>query len=196
VKSGAVAGLLLFGSFGAQGEGHLVDIEMIEIGSSIVKNEEAPPMDDLLMNEDVLRMDENTNRCDARKRKRASRRTEVGYIFVCHLRPIPCAAPIYRFSKVCTGLAVSPTCSQKTLPPDLRNERGLFLRKSEIRMLMSIVHAVESGLPRVLSSIATSFEKVSRLWYLTDHASTSSISSSSSSSSCCPALPNALPIPA
>ena len=52
------------------------------------------------------------------------------------------------------------------LAPGLRNERGLFLRKSEIRMLMSIVHAVESGLIRALSSIATSFEKVPRLSYL------------------------------
>jgi hypothetical protein len=70
VKSGAVAGLLLFGSFGAQGEGHPVDIE---IGSSIMKNEEAPPINDLLMNEEVLRMDENTNQCDARKRKHEER---------------------------------------------------------------------------------------------------------------------------
>lgn len=70
MKSGAVAGLLLFGSFGAQGEGHPVDIE---IGSSIMKNEEAPPINDLLMNEEVLRMDENTNQCDARKRKHEER---------------------------------------------------------------------------------------------------------------------------
>jgi hypothetical protein len=67
MKSRAAAGLLLFGSFVAQGEENPVDIEMIEIGSSIMKNEEAPPMDDLLMNEKVLRMDENTNRCEEKK---------------------------------------------------------------------------------------------------------------------------------
>jgi hypothetical protein len=67
MKSRAAAGLLLFGSFVAQGEENPVDIEMIEIGSSIMKNEEAAPMDDLLMNEDVLRMDENTNRCEEKK---------------------------------------------------------------------------------------------------------------------------------
>jgi hypothetical protein len=67
MKSRAAAGLLLFGSFVAQGEENPVDIEMIEIGSSIMKNEEAAPMDDLLMSEDVLRMDENTNRCEEKK---------------------------------------------------------------------------------------------------------------------------------
>lgn len=56
-----------------KGKEHPVDIDMIEVGLNIIKNEEPLPLDDLLMREEVLRMDENTNQCDARKRKHEER---------------------------------------------------------------------------------------------------------------------------
>jgi hypothetical protein len=65
-----------------KGKGHPVDIEMIEIGSSIMKNEEAPPMDDLLMNEEVLRMDENTNNATRGKESTKSEQTAANRVYL------------------------------------------------------------------------------------------------------------------